>query len=148
MLAAFAEAHGDTLFTDRKVFLLALRDIDRARGVKLAAPEIKAVLATLGERDETAEICWDKQGNPEPDTDLRDTETVPLKEGIKDYFQREVLPHVPDAWIDHAKTKVGYDIPLNRHFYCYEPLRSLEAIEADIKGLESEILDLLREVTA
>ena len=106
------------------------------------------MLAALGERDETAEICRDRDGNPEPDPDLRDTETVPLKESIEDYFKREVLPHVPDAWIDHTKTKVGYEIPLNRHFYRYEPPRPLEVIEADIKTLEGEILALLKEVTA
>jgi len=148
LLVAFAKAHGEILFKDRKQFLLALRDIDRARSVKLDAAEIKAVLAALGERDETAEICRDKHGKPEPDTDLRDTESIPLKESIEEYFKREVLPHVPDAWIDLSKTKVGYEIPLNRHFYRYEPPRELEAIEADIKGLEGEILDLLREVTA
>jgi len=148
LLAAFAETHGETMFKDRKKFLIALRDIDRARGVKLGAAEIKAVLAALGERDETAEICRDKHGKPEADTDLRDTESVPLKESIEEYFKREVLPHVPDAWIDHSRTKVGYEIPLNRHFYCYEPPRELEEIETDIKGLEGEILDLLREVTA
>ena len=125
-----------------------MREIDRAQGVKLSAPELKAVLAALGERDETAEMCKDKNGAPEPDTDLRDTETVPLKEGVEEYFQREVLPHVPDAWIDHGKTKVGYEIPLNRHFYRYEPPRELAEIEAEIKVLEGEILDLLREVTA
>jgi type I restriction enzyme M protein len=148
LLAAFAKAHGDKLFKDRKEFLIALREVDRSRGVILSAVEIKAVLAALGERDETAAICRDKKGDPEPDTDLRDTETVPLKESIEDYFQREVIPHVPDAWIDHGKTKVGYEIPLNRHFYRYEPPRPLEVIEAEIKGLEGEILDLLREVTA
>ena len=148
LLAAFADQHGNTLFKDRKQFLLALREVDRARGVKLSAPELKAVLAALGERDETASISRDKQGNPEPDTDLRDTETVPLKEGVEEYFRREVLPHVPDAWIDHSKTKVGYEIPLNRHFYRYEPPRELAEIEVEIKVLEGEILDLLREVTA
>jgi type I restriction enzyme M protein len=84
----------------------------------------------------------------EPDPELRDTETVPLKESIEEYFKREVLPHVPDAWIDYGKTKVGYEIPLNRYFYRYEPPRPLNVIEAEIKTLESEILDLLREVTA
>jgi type I restriction enzyme M protein len=73
---------------------------------------------------------------------------VPLKESIEAYFKREVLPHVPDAWIDESKTKVGYEIPLNRHFYVYEPPRPLEEIEADIKTLEGEILTLLREVAA
>src|SRR5690606_12695491 len=75
LLATFAEQHGDTLFKGRKKFLLALRELDRARNVKLSAPELKAVLAALGERDESAEICRDKQGEPEPDSDLRDTET-------------------------------------------------------------------------
>ncbi|GAB6095617.1 class I SAM-dependent DNA methyltransferase [Desulfatiferula olefinivorans] len=148
LLAAFAEQHGDTLYKDRKKFLLALREVDRARNVKLSAPELKAVLTALCERDETAEVCKDKKGDPEPDTDLRDTETVPLKESIEEYFRREVLPHVPDAWIDHAKTRIGYEIPLNRHFYRYEPPRELSEIEAEIKELEGEILDLLKEVTA
>lgn len=148
LLAAFAEQHGETLFKDRKQFLIALREIDRARGVKLSAPELKAVLAALGERDESAEICVDRKGEPEPDTDLRDTEAVPLKESIEEYFEREVLPHVPDAWIDYSKTKVGYEIPLNRHFYRYEPPRELDVIEDEIKGLEGEILELLKEVTA
>ena len=148
LLTAFTEAHGEMLFKDRKEFLLALRDVDRRRSVKLSASELKAVLAALGERDEAAEICRDRSGQPEPDADLRDTETVPLKESIEEYFKREVLPHVPDAWIDHGKTKVGYEIPLNRHFYRYEPPRELEAIEADIRELEGEIVALLREVTA
>jgi type I restriction enzyme M protein len=148
LLAAFAEEHGEMLFRDRKEFLLALREVDRRRNVKLAASELKAVLAAIGERDETAEICRDRNGEPEPDADLRDTETVLLKESIEEYFRREVLPHVPDAWIDHSKTKVGYEIPLNRHFYRYEPPRELEAIEADIRELEGEIVELLREVTA
>ena len=76
------------------------------------------------------------------------SKNVPLKENIEDYFRREVLPHVPDAWIDHSKTKVGYEIPLKRHFYCYEPPRPLAVIEKEIKKLEGEILDLLREVAA
>lgn len=78
---------------------------------------------------------------------MRDTESVPLKEDIKEYFKREVLPHVPDAWIDESKTKVGYEIPFNRHFYRYEPPRPLEVIEGEIKTLEGEILDLLKDVT-
>jgi len=148
LLCAFAETHGDTLYRDRKAFLTDLREMDRAQGVRLTASELKVVLSALGERDETAEVCRDRNGNPEPDPDLRDTENVPLKESIEEYFQREVLPHVPDAWIDHTKTKVGYEIPLNRHFYRYEPPRPLEEIEADIKGLENDILALPAEVTA
>ena len=72
----------------------------------------------------------------------------PLKESIDAYFKREVLPHVPDAWIDTTKTKVGYEIPLNRHFYRYEPPRPLDVIETDIKRLEDDIMKMLKEVTA
>ena len=88
------------------------------------------------------------KGQPEPDAELRDTENVPLKESIEEYFKREVLPHVPDAWIDHSKTKIGYEIPLNRHFYRYEPPRELDVIESEIKALEEDIMRLLAEVTA
>jgi type I restriction enzyme M protein len=147
LLAHFAKAHGTLLYKDRKAFLRDLREADRAGNVWLSTPEIKAVIGALSERDETAEICRDRRGNPEPDPDLRDTESVPLKEGIAEYFKREVLPHVPDAWIDENKTKVGYEIPLNRHFYRYVPPRPLEVIEADIKTLELEIMELLANVT-
>jgi len=148
LLSNFAKVHGETLYRDRKVFLINLREADRAAGLRLSAPEISAVLGALDERDETAEICRDKNGDPEPDPELRDTESVPLKESIAEYVKREVLPHVPDAWIDESKTKVGYEIPLNRHFYRYEPPRPLDVIEADIKTLESEVMALLDEVTA
>lgn len=136
------------LHRDRAEFLAALKMTAKQAGERLDAVELKAIVAALGERDETAEICRDAKGQPEPDPDLRDTENVPLKERIEDYFAREVLPHVPDAWIDHSKTKVGYEIPLNRHFYRYEPPRPLEEIETDIKTLEGEILALLKEITA
>jgi type I restriction enzyme M protein len=148
LLRAFGKATKGKLFKDRKAFLTELRTLDRERDVRLSAPELKAVLAALGERDDSAEICRDRDGQPEPDTDLRDTETVPLKESIEAYFKREVLPHVPDARIDTTKTKVGYEIPLNRHFYRYEPPRPLEVIETDIKHLEDDIMKMLKEVTA
>jgi len=148
LLADFAEMHGSKLYKDRKAFLIDLREVDRAAGVRLTAPEIKAVLGALGERDKMAEICRDRDGNPEPDPELRDTESVPLQESIEAYFKREVLPHVPDAWIDETKTKIGYEIPLNSHFYRYEPPRPLDVIEADIKKLEDQIVTLLGEVTA
>jgi type I restriction enzyme M protein len=148
LLRAFGEADGFGVYKDRTAFLIQLRKLDRERDVRLSAPELKAVLAALGERDATAEICRDRDGQPEPDADLRDTETVPLKESIEAYFKREVLPHVPDAWIDTTKTKVGYEIPLNRHFYRYEPPRPLPVIEADLKRLEDDIMKMLAEVTA
>ena len=147
LLADFAAQHGDTVYKDRSAFLTDLREADRTGNVRLTAAELRVVLAALGERDETAEVCRDRHGSPEPDPELRDTESVPLKESIQAYFEREVLPHVPDAWIDESKTKIGYEIPLNRHFYQYEPPRPLDVIEADIKILEREIIELLADVT-
>ena len=147
MLGDLGKATDGKLFKDRMAFLKELKAIDQKSGVRLSAPELKAVLEALGEKDETAEICRNAKGKPEADTDLSDTENVPLKENIDEYFKREVLPHVPDAWIDHSKTKVGYEIPLNRHFYRYEAPRALEAIAADVKELESEIVAMLAEIT-
>lgn len=134
------------LYKDRQAFIDDLKSVDTELDVRLTAAELKAVLNASGERDEAAEICRNRDGNPEPDPELRDTETVPLKERTEEYFKREVLPHVPDAWIDESKTKAGYEIPLNRHFYRYEPPRPLEDIETDIKALETDILALLKEV--
>jgi type I restriction enzyme M protein len=88
-----------------------------------------------------------KNGTPEPDPDLRDYENVPLNEDIDAYFAREVTPHVPDAWIDRTKTKVGYEIPFTRHFYVYTPPRPLAEIDAELRDLESQIQKLLGEVT-
>ena len=125
-------------------------------GVKLEAQLKKAVMAALSERDKSADICTDRHGNPEADPELRNTENVPLGEDIHDYFEREVLPHVPDAWINELVAddkdgeigKVGYEINFNRYFYVYKPPRPLGEIEADIKGLEGEIVQLLKEITA
>lgn len=89
--------------------------------------------------DENGKPITDKKGNKKADASLRDTETVPLKENIHDYFQREVLPHVPDAWIDESKTKIGYEIPFTRYFYKFTPLRDSIEIMAEIKVLEEKI---------
>ncbi len=102
-------------------------------------------------RDEKGQVVLGtkgkQKGKPMPDTSLRDTENVPLKDDIKSYFKREVLPHVPDAWIDFDKTKVGYEIPFSRHFYKYVPPRSLEDIDKDLKTISGEIMALLKEIT-
>ena len=147
LLAEFAKRHPEPM-NDRKRFLDCLQPLDRELDVRLSMPELKAVVNALGERDESAEICRNRDGQAEADPELRDTENVPLKESIQAYFEREVLPHVPNAWIDHSKTKIGYEIPLNRHFYRYEPPRELAVIEAEIKALEADIVRLLGEVTA
>jgi type I restriction enzyme M protein len=137
---------GPTVDKNRPVFEARLaKAVDKA-DVKLVAPLKKVILSTMSERDGEAEICRDPDSNPEPDTDLRDYENVPLKEDIQAYFEREVLPHVSDAWIDESKTKIGYDIPFNRHFYKYTPPRPLEEIKAEIKVIEQDILNLLAEV--
>ncbi len=146
LLTDLGKATSEQLFKDRVAFLKELKKMDHAAGVRLSAPELKVILEALSERDETAEVCRDAKDRPEPDSDLRDTENVPLKENVEEYFKREVLPHVLDAWIDHKKTKVGYEISLNRHFYRYEPPRELEEIETDIKELERDIVSMLAEI--
>ncbi len=130
------------------------RIFEEFREGKFAAPVRRAVLDALSERDETAEICCDADGSPEPDPDLRDTENVPLGENVGAFVEREVTPHVPDAWIDESVRddrdgevgKVGYEINFNRYFYEYKPPRPLEEIEVDIKAVEQDVLKLLREV--
>ena len=148
LLQSIAQATGGEVMHDREAFAAALKDACRAAGLQLAASERKLVLAALGERDPQAEVCRNRRGEPEPDPELRDTETVPLRDDIDAYMAREVLPHVPDAWVDASKTKIGYEIPLNRHFYVYEPPRPLDAIKADLQKLEQDISGLLAEVTA
>ena len=124
-----------------------MKSVFKKAGIKVPAGLFKAILMALAERDETATICTDAKGNPEPDPELRDYENVPLKEDVDAYIKREVLPHVSDAWVDESKTKVGYEINFNRYFYKYTPPRSLEEIETDLKKIEKEIADMLAEVT-
>ena len=109
---------------------------------------VKLLRANLGVREESGEIVKDDDGQPMPDSELRDFENVPLKDDVDAYFEREVRPHVPDAWMDRSKDKVGYEINFNRHFYKYTPPRPLEEIDADLKRAEEEIVRLLRAVTS
>ena len=98
-------------------------------------------------KDENGKIILGEKGKlkgkPQPDSNLRDTENVPLNEDVEIYFKREVLPHAPDAWIDHDKTKIGYEIPFNRHFYVFEPPRELAEIDADLKQCTDRILTMI-----
>jgi type I restriction enzyme M protein len=145
---------GESLFKSRSEFEKVLKKAIKAQGLKLSAGVKKAILTALSEKDETADICLDKDDNPEPDADLRDTENVPLKDDVMSYFNREVKPHVADAWIsdgvrdawDGELGKVGYEINFNRYFYQYQPPRDLAEIEADIRDIEGEILAMLGEV--
>ena len=135
-------------------------------GLKADATLNKLFFEVAARHDPDVDPILDKKGNPEPDTDLRDQENVPLeglpipwmpdpkprlesepyRARVAEYMETEVLPWVPDAWVDHAKTKLGYEIPFTREFYVYTPPRPLEEINAEIKQLEAEILELLREV--
>lgn len=138
-------------YLSRDLFLKTL--LTKLNGTKLSAVQQKLIVKHLGEQDDEAEVCKTK-GKIEANPDLRDNENVPLTETVDEYFAREVLPHVPDAWIDTSKTDekdkqagiVGYEIPFNRHFYVYEPPRSLEAIDADLDAVSAEIMQLLNEV--
>jgi type I restriction enzyme M protein len=142
------------LVKDRGEFVLAFEAALKNTGLRLAAPVKRAILDALSERDEAAEICRDEDGNPEADSELRDTENVPLGESVQAFFEREVKPHVPDAWVNESIRDekdgevgiVGYEINFNRYFYRYQPPRPLESIEADIKAVEQDVLKLLKEV--
>jgi type I restriction enzyme M protein len=143
-----------TLFKNRPTFEAALAKALKGARVMIGVPTKKAMLAALSERDATADICRDGEGNAEPDPELRDFELVPLKEEWRDYVAREVIPFVPDAWVDESYCddndkgigRVGYEINFNRYFYRYVPPRHLEAIDAELKMLEMEIAGLLNEV--
>jgi type I restriction enzyme M protein len=170
MLATLA---GKGRYMDRDVFEADLIAAARKAGLKVLGPLRKAIFTALGERDPEAAICRDSKGRPEPDADLRDTENVPLPAEtvlplpmefgpdkpndklvammmptIDAYMSAKVLPHVPDAWVDYTKTKVGYEIPINRHFYVYQPPRPLAEIEAEITALENEVAGLLKGLVA
>lgn len=134
--------------------------------LELGAPAQKALWSALAVRDEDAPVITNRKGTPEPDPELRDNESVPLpvvpvsfvedptdrfatleyRTAVDDYMRDEVLPYVSEAWVDHNRTKIGYEVPLTRHFYKYVPPRALEEIDAEIKALEGEIQRLLAEV--
>ncbi|KKP58646.1 MAG: Type I restriction-modification system protein [Candidatus Moranbacteria bacterium GW2011_GWF1_34_10] len=140
------------MFKNREKFLELLRN---QFAMKIMPVQLlKAIKDSLSERDETADICTDKNGNPESDSELRDSENVPYHQDVYEYFEKEVKPFVADAWInenvvdvkDGKIGKVGYEIPLTRYFYKYQPPRALEEIESDIEEVENELLELLKKL--
>ncbi|MEN9946071.1 MAG: hypothetical protein RLZZ293_457, partial [Pseudomonadota bacterium] len=140
-------------FLSRSEFIAKLND---KSAIKLKDTWLKLILKICGTRNPDGEICVDNKGNPEPDSELRDSENIPLLSlnydnneqiaNIQQYFNQEVLPHLPDAWIDWSKNKVGFEISFNRYFYKYVPPRDLGEIDAELKHLSSEIQLLLNEV--
>jgi type I restriction enzyme M protein len=144
------------IWMSRDDFISDLQSDAISAGVKIPAPTLKGLISHFGDTDSDAEICTDARGNPEPDPKLRDHELVPLCEDWETYFEREVLPFVPDAWVDQTYTdpadgevgRVGYEINFNRYFYQYVPPRPLAEIDAELKALEAEIAGLLKEVVA
>jgi type I restriction enzyme M protein len=166
-LAALDNAKSLAGWDDREAFVVALRGAlgsvwwakqDASKALHVAARTagvlwpsttalLKGIWGAVSMSDPDGEVQKSRDGIPLPDPDLRDHENVPLAEDIDIYFHREVIPHVPDAWIDRDKTKIGYEIPLTRHFYVYTPARPLAEIDAELRDLESQIQKLLGEVT-
>ena len=152
ILAAIRQIDNSVLYKNRTEFTKVLSKALKKAGLDVKAPLMKAILAGLSEKDETADICTDTKGNPEPDTDLRDTEQIPFtrlsseKEAIDAYIAREVKPYVPDAYVDYSKTKVGYEIPFTRHFYKYTELGNVEETLRDIQSLGAKIQTAIAEL--
>jgi len=115
------------------------------KNIKLTPAFIKNIILKLSEHDETAEYVLDSKGRKQPDSNLRDSEKIPLKEDIQEYFDREVKPYYSDAWMDRSKDKIGYELNFTQYFYKYVPPRSLEEIESDIKKVTGEIQELVKE---
>ena len=150
----------DEVHTNYAAFRAHLKQELEAHGLSVNKPVRTVILDALSEKDPDAEPVRDTKGRLESDTDLRDYENVPLTEDVFDYFEREVKPHVPDAYIDEDYTddgdflgdgdlgRVGYEINFNRYFYEYTPPRALDEIEADLQEVQRDIVDMMEEVTA
>jgi len=148
IIATLAAFDAERMYFDRNEFTDLIREGIKIQGQMIGTAVLRKIVAELGIRNPDAEICIDAKGNPEPDTDLRDTEQIPLQEDIEAYFQREVIPYAPDAWIDHDKTKVGYEIPFTRYFYKYEklgdPVETLAEIQTLSASIQTDIAKLFK----
>ncbi len=155
LIEALQAIDASVLHLNREQFSKLLKKALSAHDVSPSTPELKAILNALSERDPEADICLIK-GQPEADAGLRDNENVPLGESVYDYFEREVKPHVPDAWIDESKRDeqdgevgvVGFEIPFNRHFYVFQPPRPLEEIDRDLKACTDRIKQMIEGLSA
>ena len=155
LLNALQAMDASVLHRNREQFSKLLKKNLTAHSVSLSTAELKALMSVLSERDPEADICMTKD-QPEADAGLRDSENVPLGESVYDYFQCEVIPHVPDAWIDESKTDaqdgevgiVGFEIPFNRHFYVFQPPRPLADIDCDLKACTDRIKQMIEGLSA
>ncbi len=155
LIEALQSMDASVLHRNREQFSKLLKKTLSAHDVSPSSPELKAILNALSERDPEADICM-VRGQPEADAGLRDNENVPLGESVYDYFEREVKPHVPDAWIDESKRDaqdgevgvVGFEIPFNRHFYVFQPPRPLEEIDRDLKACTDRIKQMIEGLSA
>ncbi len=155
LIEALQALDASVLHRNREQFSKLLKKALNAHHVFPSTPELKAILNALSERDPEADICKVK-GQPEADAGLRDNENVPLGESVYDYFEREVKPHVPDAWIDESKRDehdgevgiVGFEIPFNRHFYVFHPPRPLDEIDRDLKACTDRIKQMIEGLSA
>ena len=149
ILRVLSDIDGEVLYKNREEFVAVLNDALKKAKVAVKPNVHKAMLTALAERDETADICYDKDGNQEPDPELRDTEQIPVKQDIEEYIRREVLPYVPDAWEDVSKRKKGYEIPFTRYFYHYEEVgnadKTLKEIEEFGKKIQADIAKLFED---
>ena len=134
----------DKTYKSHNEFMKIIKEIFSNLNISLYAYIKKALFNAFGKRDETAEPAKDSKGNLKPDSDLRDYERIPLKNNITEYFQKEVKPHVPLAWMDRTKDKIGYEINFTKYFYNFKPLRSLQKIKEDILELEKETEGLVK----
>ena len=155
LIEALQTMDASVLHRNREQFSKLLKKTLTAHDVFPSTPELKAILNALSERDPEADICMVK-GQPEADAGLRDNENVPLGESVYEYFEREVKPHVPDAWIDETKRDeqdgevgvVGFEIPFNRHFYVFQSPRPLEEIDRDLKACTDRIKQMIEGLSA
>ncbi|WP_073065080.1 HsdM family class I SAM-dependent methyltransferase [Fodinibius roseus] len=172
IIEALKTLDSSIIYKNREKFMNDVEGVLDAADISVKKTVRDNIWKAIAEQDETANICRDSKGNPEPDSDLRDYENVPfpndiklplplgyhkdsdlseLLEQVKDYcdqyFENEVKPHFPDAWVDYEKIKIGYEIPLYRKFYDFDQTRDLEEIEADIKNIEQDIVDMLGDIT-
>lgn len=147
-LIKLLETFDNTLeYMDRDKFIKDLKAKSKELDIQLSAGLIKAIVNAIGVRNEDAVVCKDSKGNIESDSSLKDTESIGLKEDVYEYFEKEVKPHVNDAYIDESSiNNIGYDIPFTRHFYKYQELRSFDEIMKEVESLESEIALEIRKV--